>query len=564
MARAAKLDLRAFQQELATRLAAKTAAQVEQSRLGLACAGEQWLIRLADAGEVIAVPTMATVPLTKPWYLGVANIRGNLYGVVDFAGFLGHPLEPVAPGTSQTRLVLFGPRVGELHAGLIVPSRARLAQSRRARAQRRAPRVRRTGTARAGRKRTATCGRRSTWRGSRRIPPFCRWDCDRRSDDAKRSFMAGENMALRLKSMLGAKPARGKSGKGAELEMPTTTQVKMNAPPAGYDPLASVSIMEQLRSAASEARQPSRLWFIGHLPVAKQEQVLGGLTLLFLVLGGVMLYLYISLTEKERGQRRHRDRNADALAAPCARHVACGAGQRVGIRRRQGLPRSLPRRSRCADQGRRDHGRADRCHQRRPALQAQLNDINERWDAGRKGRDRGARQPAEPGVAGKGPEGINEANTTLLELAQQAASQAAAGGGSVREIDFTNQLAMLSQRIAKNANSLVSSDDIDPEVAFLLGKDAGTFRDILNGLLKGSDALRLPGVRNDEVRATLAELQKRFAAYEGGVNAILQNMQRLVVAKQAARGINQESEPLLDAMRPISPTASKRRVAVAC
>ena len=120
MARAAKLDLRAFQQQLATRLAAKTAAQVEQSRLGLACADEQWLIRLADAGEVIAIPQTASVPLTKPWYLGVANIRGNLYCVIDFAGFLGHPLEPVTPGTSQTRLVLFGPRVGELRAGLIV------------------------------------------------------------------------------------------------------------------------------------------------------------------------------------------------------------------------------------------------------------------------------------------------------------------------------------------------------------------------------------------------------------------------------------------------------------
>jgi twitching motility protein PilI len=120
MARAAKLDLRAFQRELATRLAAKTAAQVEQSRLGIACAGAQWLIRLADAGEVIAMPQTANVPMTKPWYLGIANIRGNLYGVIDFAGFLGHPLEPVAPGASQTRLVLFGPRVGELRAGLVV------------------------------------------------------------------------------------------------------------------------------------------------------------------------------------------------------------------------------------------------------------------------------------------------------------------------------------------------------------------------------------------------------------------------------------------------------------
>ena len=35
MARPARIDLRSFQQELATRLASKTTAQVESSRLGL-------------------------------------------------------------------------------------------------------------------------------------------------------------------------------------------------------------------------------------------------------------------------------------------------------------------------------------------------------------------------------------------------------------------------------------------------------------------------------------------------------------------------------------------------
>lgn len=118
MARAAKLDLRAFQLELATRLASKTAAQVESSRLGFACGGAQWLIRLADAGEVIAVPAMADVPLTRPWFLGLANIRGNLYSVIDFAGFLGRGN---APPASQNRLVLFGPRAGDLNAGVVVP-----------------------------------------------------------------------------------------------------------------------------------------------------------------------------------------------------------------------------------------------------------------------------------------------------------------------------------------------------------------------------------------------------------------------------------------------------------
>jgi len=121
MSRAAKLDLRRFQQELAARLAAKTTAQVEQSRLGLACAGQQWLIRLADAGEVINVPTVAGVPLTKPWYMGIANIRGNLYSVIDFAAFLDGRADASPAAVARSRLVLFGPRVGELRAGLVVP-----------------------------------------------------------------------------------------------------------------------------------------------------------------------------------------------------------------------------------------------------------------------------------------------------------------------------------------------------------------------------------------------------------------------------------------------------------
>jgi twitching motility protein PilI len=117
MARAAKLDLRSFQQELTTRLAAKTAAQVESSRLGLSCAGERWLIRLGDAGEVITMPTVVSVPLTRNWFMGVANIRGNLFSVIDFSAFLGHEPTPVS---GMTRLIVFGTRAGDLNAGIVV------------------------------------------------------------------------------------------------------------------------------------------------------------------------------------------------------------------------------------------------------------------------------------------------------------------------------------------------------------------------------------------------------------------------------------------------------------
>jgi twitching motility protein PilI len=120
MVRPARIDLQSFQQELANRLASKTAAQVESSRLGLACGSERFLIRLGDAAEVVAVPPIAGVPLTQPWFLGLANIRGNLYSVVDFAAFIGR--ESIVPhgAGGQSRLILFGPRAGDLKAGIVV------------------------------------------------------------------------------------------------------------------------------------------------------------------------------------------------------------------------------------------------------------------------------------------------------------------------------------------------------------------------------------------------------------------------------------------------------------
>src|SRR5262245_65341305 len=95
-------------------------------------------------------------------------------------------------------------------------------------------------------------------------------------------------MALKLGKLFG-----GEKGKSldAELDMPTT-QVKMGqAVQAGYDPLASVSIMEQLRTATASMAMPRKLPLIGNLPVVKQFQTLGILLVVFLVFAGLMVFL---------------------------------------------------------------------------------------------------------------------------------------------------------------------------------------------------------------------------------------------------------------------------------
>ena len=97
-------------------------------------------------------------------------------------------------------------------------------------------------------------------------------------------------MAFKMPKLFGeAKPQVAAAE--AELDMPTT-QVRMGAaPPGGYDPLASVSVMEQLRAATSRSVAPWKLPVIGDMPVAKQLSVLGTLFGAALVLALLMILL---------------------------------------------------------------------------------------------------------------------------------------------------------------------------------------------------------------------------------------------------------------------------------
>jgi twitching motility protein PilJ len=346
---------------------------------------------------------------------------------------------------------------------------------------------------------------------------------------------------LKLPKLFGA-GAGQTPAKGADSEMPTT-QVRMAAP-LGYDPLASVSIMEQLRTATSEVRMPRRLPLIGHLPIVQQFQVLGVLMATFFVFAALMVFLdgrqaaqaaASSATATEMQMLSQRLARGTALAAQGQTAAfaavtdsrdrfkadldALGSGGVV-----KGVDLDAPEGA---------------------AVVKLLQEIKARWDRVSVSAQRVIDNQQSLTSLAKGLEAINGGNNALLELAQQAAQQIGQAGGTVRELEYANQLSVLSQRIAKNGNALAASDEIDPEVAFLLGKDAGTFREIVNGLLKGSDALRLAPTRSEDARATLAELSKRFAAYDEGVGAILQNMTRLVAAKQAARGVNNDAEALL-------------------
>ncbi len=103
-------SLRDFQSRLAERLAlAETGAAGGASRLGFIAGGRHWLVALDQINEVVTLPGLTEVPWARPWFVGVASVRGSLYGCTDLAAYLGLAA-PIPKG--EVRLLLAHPRHG--------------------------------------------------------------------------------------------------------------------------------------------------------------------------------------------------------------------------------------------------------------------------------------------------------------------------------------------------------------------------------------------------------------------------------------------------------------------
>ncbi|ABE49512.1 CheW protein [Methylobacillus flagellatus KT] len=102
-----RINLQAYQQGILERLqhVATDSGAADNARLGIHAGGQQYLVALRDIKEVLPVPEIHAVPLVQPWFLGMCNIRGNLYAVTDLARFLGSRHQP-AVMTAESRLML--------------------------------------------------------------------------------------------------------------------------------------------------------------------------------------------------------------------------------------------------------------------------------------------------------------------------------------------------------------------------------------------------------------------------------------------------------------------------
>ena len=110
------VKLREFSTQLAQRLKEAPDLPTEPTRLAVRVGSENFLVDMGLAGEIVPLADIAPVPWTKPWYRGLANVRGRLIGIVDLLQLTGR--DPLPPEQAQQVLV-FGEGLA-VNAGILI------------------------------------------------------------------------------------------------------------------------------------------------------------------------------------------------------------------------------------------------------------------------------------------------------------------------------------------------------------------------------------------------------------------------------------------------------------
>jgi len=119
---------------------------------------------------------------------------------------------------------------------------------------------------------------------------------------------------------------------------------------------------------------------------------------------------------------------------------------------------------------------------------------------------------------------------------------------SQRQIYLASRQMMLSQRIKNNLNQVLAGGEAAAAAADRFGRDAALFGRVLEGLMRGSEPLKIGKVTDKEAVSKLREVAMLISAVSDNIAGILELSPELFEVKDAANKISGDSEKLLKAL----------------
>ncbi|KAB2319572.1 chemotaxis protein [Betaproteobacteria bacterium SCN1] len=290
-------------------------------------------------------------------------------------------------------------------------------------------------------------------------------------------------------------------------------------------------IMQTVRKLTDQESRKAPL--IGHLPVEKQYAYTGGLLIVSLLLAaGFTIYGSIQLDNRAGYEARAGELKVLSQRLPLTAQQSV-LGNADAFRKlaegRAAFEKTLT--------GLMDGD--DDVPATRGGAKDTLDKIRGQWDKSNPQVGQILAQQKSLVSLNENVKRINALSLDLQGVAEHLSNQLIEGGASAREVARANRLAILSQRLPKNANLMLTSDVIDPQVVLQLEKDTTLFRDTVQSLMEGTAGKSERGMQ------TLEALGGNMGDMVETVGSVLSNTQALLQSKQAAAGLFAASDVLM-------------------
>ncbi|MHB0984000.1 MAG: methyl-accepting chemotaxis protein [Sulfuricella sp.] len=185
-------------------------------------------------------------------------------------------------------------------------------------------------------------------------------------------------------------------------------------------------------------------------------------------------------------------------------------------------------------------------------LQPLLKDMNKLWEEMDRDIQQILSQEKSLVALSNSVAGLNTGSAQLFDQTDQLVQQLLQSGAGSREVYYASRLTMLSERITKNANALLTGNEAEPDEAFMRGQGVPIFRNTLTGLLNGSKSLYLNPVKDPSALDMLREIDDGFKDFAMHSDNIMKNAVGVVKAKNAQRSLFRDGDKMLDLSRKLT------------
>lgn len=112
------MSIKEYQHSLSKQLDNAVQTSPSATVLGIVLGEDRCLVHMNEVSEVIQTPKITPVSLTQPWFIGMMNVRGNLYSITDLGVFLGGSPTPF---NLRSRILLVA-TTNKINSGFLVNS----------------------------------------------------------------------------------------------------------------------------------------------------------------------------------------------------------------------------------------------------------------------------------------------------------------------------------------------------------------------------------------------------------------------------------------------------------